>query len=70
MSIQRVEPRINIVTLGVSDIKASRKFYEGLGWIAFWGGHSGYFADPDGHLWEVAWNPHFNLNNRGEVELP
>jgi catechol 2,3-dioxygenase-like lactoylglutathione lyase family enzyme len=24
----------------------------------FWGGHSGYFADPDGHLWEVAWNPH------------
>ncbi len=26
---------------------------------AFWGGHSGYFADPDGHLWEVCWNPHF-----------
>lgn len=25
----------------------------------FWGGYSGYFADPDGHLWEVAWNPHF-----------
>ena len=25
---------------------------------AFWGGYSGYFADPDGHLWEVAWNPH------------
>ena len=25
----------------------------------FWGGHSGYFADPDGFLWEVAWNPHF-----------
>ena len=24
----------------------------------FWGGYSGYFADPDGHLWEVAWNPH------------
>lgn len=24
-----------------------------------WGGYSGYFADPDGHLWEVAWNPHF-----------
>jgi len=23
----------------------------------FWGGYSGYFADPDGHLWEVAWNP-------------
>ncbi len=24
-----------------------------------WGGHSGYFRDPDGFLWEVAWNPHF-----------
>ena len=23
----------------------------------FWGGYSGYFADPDGHLWEVAFNP-------------
>lgn len=25
----------------------------------FWGGYSGYFEDPDGHLWEVAHNPHF-----------
>ena len=25
----------------------------------FWGGYSGYFADPDGYLWEIAWNPHF-----------
>ncbi|MHC1730043.1 MAG: VOC family protein [Syntrophobacteraceae bacterium] len=25
----------------------------------FWGGYSGYFEDPDGYLWEVAWNPHF-----------
>ena len=23
----------------------------------FWGGYSGYFADPDGHLWEIVWNP-------------
>ncbi|WP_255988659.1 VOC family protein [Chitinolyticbacter albus] len=23
----------------------------------FWGGYAGYFADPDGHLWEIAWNP-------------
>jgi uncharacterized glyoxalase superfamily protein PhnB len=29
---------------------------------AFWGGYSGYFADPDGHLWEVAWNPHFPID--------
>lgn len=27
----------------------------------FWGGYSGYFADPDGHLWEVAWNPFIDL---------
>lgn len=26
---------------------------------AEWGGYSGYFADPDGYLWEVAWNPQF-----------
>jgi uncharacterized protein len=26
-----------------------------------WGGYSGYFADLDGYLWEVAWNPHFDL---------
>lgn len=26
---------------------------------ASWGGYSGYFEDPDGYLWEVAWNPHF-----------
>lgn len=27
----------------------------------FWGGHAGYFQDPDGHLWEVAWNPQWVL---------
>jgi hypothetical protein len=27
----------------------------------FWGGYSGYFADPDGHLWEVAYNPYTDL---------
>jgi hypothetical protein len=26
-----------------------------------WGGYTGYFQDPDGHLWEVAWNPEFKL---------
>jgi hypothetical protein len=139
-----MENRINIVTLGVSDLAVSRKFYEaGLGWKVaasqenivffllgavvlglyprhllaedatvdatgggfrgitlahnvrakeevaevlataeragarivkpaqdvFWGGHSGYFADPDGHLWEVAWNPFMRLNERGEIEM-
>ena len=36
----------------------------------FWGGHSGYFSDPDGHLWEVAWNPLFPMNERGEILPP
>jgi catechol 2,3-dioxygenase-like lactoylglutathione lyase family enzyme len=30
----------------------------------FWGGYSGYFSDPDGHLWEVAHNPHFWIGPR------
>jgi catechol 2,3-dioxygenase-like lactoylglutathione lyase family enzyme len=29
----------------------------------FWGGYAGYFQDPDGHLWEVAWNPHITLDD-------
>jgi uncharacterized glyoxalase superfamily protein PhnB len=28
---------------------------------ADWGGYSGYFKDPDGFLWEIAWNPYFNI---------
>jgi len=28
----------------------------------FWGGYAGYFQDPDGHLWEVAWNPQIQIN--------
>ncbi len=136
-----MEPRISMITLGVSDLKKSRKFYEkGLGfpvrpesqgdvvffglestWLGlyprellaedahvpkkgsgfngvtlahnvrtkkevdallvqakkagakilkpaeevFWGGYSGYFADPDGFLWEVAYNPHFRVGNSG-----
>jgi len=35
-----------------------------------WGGYSGYFADPDGHLWELAWNPFFPLDERGNLSLP
>ncbi len=35
----------------------------------FWGGFSGYFTDPDGHLWEVAHNPFWPLDERGAVVL-
>ena len=37
---------------------------------AFWGGYSGYFADPDGYPWEVAWNPGFPLDEHGRMQLP
>ncbi len=33
----------------------------------FWGGYSGYFSDPDGHLWEVAFNPFWTIDEKGGV---
>jgi catechol 2,3-dioxygenase-like lactoylglutathione lyase family enzyme len=36
----------------------------------FYGSYAGYFADPDGHPWEVAWNPHFLLDADGNLRLP
>jgi uncharacterized glyoxalase superfamily protein PhnB len=36
----------------------------------FWGGHHGYFEDPDGHVWETAWNPGFPLDEAGNVTVP
>jgi catechol 2,3-dioxygenase-like lactoylglutathione lyase family enzyme len=36
----------------------------------FWGGYSGYFDDPDGHPWEVAWNPGFQIAADGSIQLP
>jgi predicted lactoylglutathione lyase len=140
-----MDPRISLITLGVTDLAKARAFYEALGWKAssasqpevvffqgnglalalfgredlakdaglpdratgfaaislaydarskgevdqvfaqalaagaaavkrpedvFWGGYSGYFSDPDGHLWEVAWNPFFTLDDTGNLFLP
>ena len=140
-----MEPRLNIVTLGVRDLEKAIRFYrDGLGWpmssisvgdfaifklstgtalalyprellaldanvkdpggfggitlaqnvatreeadlvlskaiksggtilkpaqVTEWGGYSGYFADPDGHPWEIAWNPQFELE-QGRLVLP
>ncbi|MGY6550072.1 MAG: VOC family protein [Roseinatronobacter sp.] len=36
----------------------------------FWGGYSGYVADPDGHVWEYAHNPFWPLNPDGSLTLP
>jgi len=37
---------------------------------AFWGGYSGYFSDPDGFVWEVAWNPSFPISEDGSIQIP
>jgi uncharacterized protein len=50
------------VSCGGRLIKAAHK--------VFWGGYSGYFADLDGHLWEVAHNPFWPLDAQGRVLLP
>jgi uncharacterized protein len=47
---------------GATILKPAEKVY--------WGGTSGYFADLDGHLWEVACNPGFPLDAEGRIELP
>lgn len=138
-----LEQRVSLITLGVADLEASRRFYtDGLGWtpvravegeVVFfnlspglvlalytglaadaaveprgpgltsialnlrekdevdvvlaqaqgagasvpqpardteWGGRSGYFADPDGHLWEIAWNPFWPVDEAGRVQIP
>lgn len=141
-----MEQRFSLVTLGVSDVARSRRFYEQLGWrgqeveetvffqagcvvLALWGreklaldagmepsgggtgafpgfalahnvrsedevtrvmaaavsagatvtrqaqptfygGFAGYFSDPDGHLWEVAYNPGFQLGEDGSLTVP
>jgi len=36
----------------------------------FWGGYSGYWADPDGHVWEMAHNPFWPLDADGRLSLP
>ena len=44
---------------GAKILKAARE--------ASWGGYSGYFADPDGFAWEVAWNPQWRLTPDGSI---
>lgn len=138
-----MEQRISVITLGVTDLARSRRFYERMGWVSasspdddvaffeagglvfavwdqaklaedsgvlhshgwggvtlshnvaspgevdtvvaeaaaagatvtrqpadtVWGGYSGVFTDPDGHPWEIAHNPHWNLHPDGSVTI-
>lgn len=51
-----------VVALGATLVKPAQK--------VFWGGYSGYFKDPDGHLIEVAYNPFWELDADGNLVLP
>jgi uncharacterized protein len=46
-------------TAGAKILKSARE--------ASWGGYSGYFADPDGFAWEIAWNPQWRLEPDGSI---
>jgi len=50
------------LSVGATPLKTPEK--------VFWGGYSGYYADPDGHPWEVAFNPFWALNEDGSLTLP
>ncbi|MBS9720131.1 VOC family protein [Tianweitania sp. BSSL-BM11] len=63
----RSEPEVDTVlsqarSAGGTIVKAAGK--------AFWGGWYGYFADPEGNLWEVAHNPQFPIDADGNIRLP
>lgn len=50
------------VKSGATVLKAPEK--------VFWGGYSGYYADPDGHVWELAMNPFWALDDDGNLTIP
>ncbi len=56
------EVLLTVKRLGGKVVKPAQK--------TFWGGYSGYFADLDGHLWEVAWNPFWQFDNNDNLVLP
>ncbi len=70
-----VSVSINVESAGAVDAALSAALAAGAtiakpAHTAEWGGYSGYFADPDGHLWEVAHNPFWPLGPDGLPQLP
>lgn len=53
---------VKMIAAGGALVKAAEK--------TFWGGYAGYVTDPDGHLWELAHNPFFPLDEDGRMQLP
>ena len=72
-NIAATETRLGAVSIGhivksKADVDALMKQAARAGAVVtdpardrFWGGYSGYFHDPDGHLWEIAWNPQWHV---------
>lgn len=66
---------INVATEGevdavLTEVAAAGGTIQQAARRVFWGGYSGYFTDPDGHLWEVAHNPFWPLDAHGRPQLP
>jgi catechol 2,3-dioxygenase-like lactoylglutathione lyase family enzyme len=66
---------INVESPAAVDVALRAAVQAGAGLVkagarADWGGYLGYFTDPDGHLWEITWNPAFPLTDDGIPQLP
>ncbi len=69
MAGHALTPRLNIVTFGVSVVACGAALVKSAEKV-FWGGYSCSFADPDGHLWEVAHNPFVTIDSDEHLKLP
>ena len=66
---------INVSSQGEADEWFERALAAGAAVLkrpekTFWGGYSGYFADPDGHPWEIAHNPSWTIGGDGRLVIP
>jgi predicted lactoylglutathione lyase len=53
-----MKPRISLLTLGDANLEKSvGPVQRSSSRLKIWGGYAGYSRDPDGHVWEIAWNP-------------
>lgn len=66
---QNVRSKADVDRMMAEAEKAGAKVLKPAGEV-FWGGYTGYFADPDGFAWEIAWNPGFTILEDGSVKLP
>jgi predicted lactoylglutathione lyase len=66
---QNVRSKAEVDRVMAEAEKAGAKILKPVGDV-FWGGYTGYFADPEGFAWEIAWNPGFTILEDGSVKLP